>query len=85
MVNIALRRFLHNHGNIVKESPQPGDYAILLFRMTLRDLYSAQYHSQHCIPQVFEQFGVLYMHNHDDKYPFRYKNINVLVASFRFI
>ena len=34
-------------------------------------LYSAQYHRQHCTLQAFEQFGALYMHNHDDKYPAR--------------
>ena len=31
-------------------------------------LYSAQYHRQHCTLRDFEQFGGLYMHNHDDKY-----------------
>ena len=25
----------------------------------------------HCTLQAFEQFGALYMHNHDDKYPAR--------------
>ena len=44
------------------------DYARLLFRMTSRVLYSAQYHRQHCTLHAFEQFGALYMHNHDDKY-----------------
>ena len=44
---------------------------LLLFRMTSRVLYSAQYHTQHCKLQAFEQFGALYMHNHDDKYPAR--------------
>ena len=47
------------------------DYALLVFRMTSRVLYSAQYHRQHCTLQAFEQFGALYMHNHDDKYPAR--------------
>ena len=47
------------------------DYALLLFRMTLRVLYSAQYHRQHCTLHAFEQFGALYMHNHDGKYPYR--------------
>ena len=46
------------------------DYALLLFRMTSMVLYSAQYH-RHCTLQAFEQFGALYMHNHDDKYPAR--------------
>ena len=45
------------------------DYALLLFCMTSRVLYSAQYHRQHCTLQAFEQFGALYMHNHEDKYP----------------
>ena len=45
------------------------DYALLLFPMTLRLFYSAQYHRQHCTLQVFEQFGTLYMHNHDEKEP----------------
>ena len=47
------------------------DYALLLFRMTSRVLYSAQYHRQHCTLHAFEQFEALYMHNHDDKYPAR--------------
>ena len=37
--------------------------------MNSRVLYSAQYHRQHCTLQAIEQFGALYMHNHDDKYP----------------
>ena len=47
------------------------DYALLLFRMTSRVFYSAQYHRQHRTLQASEQFGALYMHNHDDKYPAR--------------
>ena len=47
------------------------DYALLLFRMTSRVLYSAQYHRQHCTRHAFEQFGALHMHDHDDKYPSR--------------
>ena len=46
-------------------------YALLLFRMTLRVLYSAQYHRQHCTLHTFEQLGALYMHSHDEKYPAR--------------
>ena len=42
------------------------DYALLLFRMTSRDLYSAQYHST---LHAFEQFVTLYMHKRDNKYP----------------
>ena len=64
-MNIALRRFSHNHGNIATEGrPKP-------VRMTSRVLYSAQYHRRHCTLHAFEQFGALYMHNHDDKYPSR--------------
>ena len=70
-MNIALLRFLHNHGNIATEgSPNPGLWP-LLFRMTSRALYSAQYHRQHCTLHTFEQFGALYIHSHDDKYPSR--------------
>ena len=47
------------------------DYALLLFRMTSRALYSARYHRQHCTLHAFEQFGALYMHSHDDEYPLR--------------
>ena len=68
-MHIALRRFLHNHGNIAtEESPKPG-LSLLLFRMTTRVLHSVQYHRQHCTLHAFEQFGALYMHSHDDKYP----------------
>ena len=41
------------------------------FRMTSRVLYSAQYHRQQCTLHASEQFGPLYIHNHDDKYPAR--------------
>ena len=47
------------------------DYTLLLFQMTSRVLYIAQYHRQHCTLLAFEKFGALYMHNHDDKYPTR--------------
>ena len=70
-MNIALHRFLHNPGNIATEEARSRDYALLLFRMTSSVLYSAQYHRQHCTLHAFEQFGALYMHNHDDKYPSR--------------
>ena len=43
--------------------------ALLLFCMTPRVIYSAQYPRQHCKLHAFDQFGALYMHNHDDKYP----------------
>ena len=46
------------------------EYALLVFRMTSRVFYSAQYHMQYCTLQAFKQFGPL-MHNHNDKYPAR--------------
>ena len=64
-MNIALHRFLHNYGKIPTEGSR--DYALLLFRMTSKVLYSAQ----DCMLHAFVQFGALYMHNHDDKYPYR--------------
>ena len=69
-MNIALRRFLHNHGNITtEESPRPRLCPTLI--STSRVLYSAQYHRQHCTLHAFEQFGALHMHSQDDKYPSR--------------
>ena len=47
------------------------DYALLLFRVNSRVLHSALYHREHCTLHAFEQFGALYMYNHDDKYPAR--------------
>ena len=47
------------------------DYGLLLFLMTSRVLYSAQYHSQHFKHQTFEPFGALYMLSHYNKYPVR--------------
>ena len=65
-VNIAIRRFLHNHGNIATEgNPKPG---LCLFRMTSGVLYIAQYHRQHCTLRTFEKFRALYMHSDDDNY-----------------
>ena len=70
-MNNALRRFLHNHGNITTEgSPKPGLCPTLIWN-DFKGLYSVQYHRQHCTLHAFEQFGALYMHNHDDKYPSR--------------
>ena len=54
-----------------QKETRSSDYALLLFRMTSRVLYSAQYDRQHCTIQAFEQFGALYMHSNDDKYPAR--------------
>ena len=67
-MNIALRRFLHNHGNIATEGSSKPRLCPLLFRMTSMVLHSAQYHKQHSTLHTFEQFGALYMHNYDDKY-----------------
>ena len=68
---IVLRRFLHIEAISRQKETRSRDYALLLFRMTSRVLYSARYHRQHCRLHDFEQFGALYMHNHDDKYPAR--------------
>ena len=69
-MNIALRRFLDKQDKIAtEESPKPGDYALLLFQMTTRVLYSAQYHRQHYTLYVFEQLGAQFMDRHHDKYP----------------
>ena len=54
-----------------KKEVRSRDYALLLFRKTSKVLYSVQYHRQHCTLQAFEQFGALYMHSHDNKYPAR--------------
>ena len=54
-----------------QKEAQSRDYAVLIFQMTSRALYSAQYHTQHSTLHAFEQFGALYMHSHDDKYPAR--------------
>ena len=71
-VNIALRRFLHNHCNIATEGISPKSRLCPhSYRMTSRVLYSGQCHVQHCTLHTFEQFGALYMHNLDDKYPTR--------------
>ena len=39
--------------------------------MSSRVLYIAQSHRLHYRLHAFEQFGALYVHNHDDKYPAR--------------
>ena len=66
-MNIVLCRLLHKHGDIATEgSPKPG------LCPTLQGFFIV--HStimQHCTLHAFEQFGALYMHNHDDKYPTR--------------
>ena len=68
---IALRRFLHIEAISREKEARSWDYALLLFRMSSRVLYSVQYHRQHCTLHAFKQFGALYMHNHDAKYPAR--------------
>ena len=70
-MNIALRRFLHNHGNIATEGSTKPGLCPTLISNDFKGFYSAQYHRQHRTLHAFEQFGALYMHNHDDKYPSR--------------
>ena len=71
-INIALRRFLHNHGNIATEgSPKVRLCPTLISNDFKGSLYSVLYHRQHCTIHAFEQVGALYLHNHDDKYPTR--------------
>ena len=71
-VNIASRRSLHNHGNTATErNPTLALCPNLISNDFIVVLYSAQYHRQHYVLHAFEQFGALYMHNHDDKYPAR--------------
>ena len=66
-MNFALRCFLHNHGNMATEV-RPKPVMPYSYSEWLQGFfYSAQYHRQHCILHAFEQFGALYMHNHDDK------------------
>ena len=74
-MNAALRRFLHNRDNIVTEgSPRPGICPTLTSN-DFKGFYSAQYNRHNCTLQAFEQFGALYMNNHDDKYPARDSNL----------
>ena len=56
-VNIALRRFLHNHGTIATGGSPKSRLMPYSYRMTSRVLYSAQYHRQHYTLHAFEQFG----------------------------
>ena len=70
-VNITLRRFLHNHGNLATEKKLEGEIMPYSFRIISRVLYSAQYHRQHCTRQDFPQFETLSIQNPDDKYPTR--------------
>ena len=51
---VYLRRFLYNHGNIATE----GSPTLI-----------SNDHRQHCTLCTIQQFGTLYMHNDDDKYP----------------
>ena len=52
-----------------KKEARSRDHALLL--STSRVHYSAQYDRQHYTLQAFVQFGALYIHNLDDKYPTR--------------
>ena len=68
-VNIALRRFLHYHGNIATEgSPKPGLCPTLISNDFKGSLECTV---QHCTLHALEQFGSLYIHTHDEKYPAR--------------
>ena len=67
---IALRRFLHIEAISRQKEAQSRAYALLLFQITSEVLYCAQYHRQHRTLYAL-QFGSLYMHNQDDKYPVR--------------
>ena len=44
---------------------------IALRRFLHIEAISRQREAQHCTLHAFEQFGALYMHNHNDKYPVR--------------
>ena len=39
------------------------------YQITLRVIYSAQYHEQHCTLKSFKQFEAMYMNKHNDKHP----------------
>ena len=72
IVTIALRRSLHNHGNIATEgSPKPGLRPTHISNDFKRSFYCTVYHRQHGKLQDSEELGALYMHNHDDKYSAR--------------
>ena len=58
------------------------DYALLLFQMTSRVLYSAQYHRQHCTLQAFEQFVALYLHNHDTQLMHRFTLLGYITLHY---
>ena len=53
------------------------------YRMTSRFFCSAQYNTQHYIPQTFAQFGALNMHNLDDKDPILVRLIDVYKIQIR--
>ena len=60
MYYIALRHLLHIEAISRQKEARSRDYALLLFRMISRVLYSGE----RCTLHAFEQFGALYMHNH---------------------
>ena len=52
-------------------SPKPGLRPTPISNDFKVFFYSAQYYRQRCTFYAFEQFGALFMPNHDDKYPAR--------------
>ena len=66
-VNIALRRFWHNHGSIATEGSLKSAPCPTRINGYNSIVYSIQYHRQHYTLQAFEQLGTLYMHHPDDK------------------
>ena len=58
--DIALCRFLHIEAISRQKEARSRDYTLPLFRMTSGPTLHA-----------FEQFGAMYMHNHDDTFPVR--------------
>ena len=71
-VNIVLRRFLHNHDNSATEgSPKLKICPSMTSRVLCTHNDIIVEITAHCTVQIFEQFGALYMHKLDDKYPTR--------------
>ena len=58
-MNIFLRRFLHNHGNIATEGSRRRGYALLLSNDKVHSIIDSTSHSR---PINFEQFGALYIY-----------------------
>ena len=70
LVDIVLRRFLHNHALYRRRGSELGTMPYS-YQMTPRDQHSTQYHRQSCKLQEFGQFGTLYMHNPYGTHPIR--------------